>query len=263
MKKTHSIVFIVAIITIALLMIVMRVGYVRGKNAGLTAMRATTQTNQPPVVAKVAVPTNAPSQIDLLAAEVKALKAANEEREAMVNRLFKLNEEVQRERATNTVIVPVTVNVTNSQPSVVIQGTLNVGNPLAPQSVPTKKAATPKGRVPMYVITNSTSSVKVSGTNTVSETNTSVQNFLHPGRRSLLGVIMGGRSNPIPTDTPSGESVQQGRPPTPVIVVQQPYGYGYQYGYGGGYGYGYPYQRAPVYNQSCERRLFGVRFHSR
>ena len=206
--------------------------------------------------------TAALNQIELLSTELKELKAKEKAREEMVQRLLKLNEEVRRERATNIITVPVTVIVTNSPPS-------------AQQPVPTNKAVKPvkkplspksqttKTRVPMYVITNSTSSVTVTGTNTVSETHTSVQNYLPPGRRSLLGVILGGRANPISTTVPSGQSVQQGEPPTPVVVVQQPYGYGYGgYGYGG-YGYGYPYSRVPAYSQSCERRLFGVRFHAR
>lgn len=238
--------------------------YTKGRNAALATTLASIQTNRPPVVAvtnaPVSVQTNAPpSQVDLLAAEVRALKAANEEREAMVKRLLALNEEVRRERATNVITVPVTVIVTNSPPS-------------APQ-VPSKeskkggtvlmeKSQKSKTRVPMYTVTNYTSSVTVTGTNTVSQTNTSVQNFLRPPRRSLLGYILGGSAGPISTDTPSGNSVQQGYPPTPVIIVEQPaYGYGYPYGYGGGYGY--PYARMPVYGQSCDRRLFGVRFHTR
>ncbi|MDP3661721.1 MAG: hypothetical protein Q8R17_02640 [bacterium] len=237
-----------------------------------TVRLAVPTTNALPIVA---VPTNAPataSQVDLLAAEVKALKAANEEREARVQRLLKLNEETQRERATSipVITVPLTVIVTNPPPMWNINGTLNIGGSSSPQT-PSKeskkgggalmeKSQKSKTLVPMYTITNSTSTVSVTGTNTVSVTNTSVQNFLRPGKRSLLGVILGGRANPISTDTPSGNSVQQGHPPTPVIIVEQPYGYGYPYGYGG---YRSPYQ--PVYSGygSSERRLFGVHFHTR
>lgn len=260
MKKEQAITFgIVAGLAILAL------GYFMGKNTRLTNASVVVQTNKPPVVLttntppSIAPPTNAPaqaSQIDLLAAEVKALKTVNEEREAMVNRLFKLNEEVQRERATvtNHITVPINITVTNTSPAVNINGTLNIGG-----SSVTKKVREPKTRVPMYVVTNSTSSVTTTGTNTTSVVNTQTQSFLKPGRRwSVMGFIFG-EKDPIPTTVPSGQSIQQGYPPTPVIVVEQP-----TYYYGGyPYGYGYPYQRVPVYNQSCERRLFGVRFHTR
>ena len=261
MKKGHAITLgIVAGVIILILTAI--VGYLSGKNTHRPQAISVTNTPPPTIV----VQTNAPSQVDMLAAEVEALKAANEEREARVQRLLALNEEVRRERETNVITIPVTVNVTNTPSSVTINGTFNVGG-----SSEAKKAATslmerrraPKTRTPMYTITNSTSSVTVSGTTTVSETHTSVQNFLPPGRRSLLGVILWGRANPIPTTVPSGQSVQQGQPPTPIVVVQQPYGYGYPSGYGGGDGYGYPYSRVPAYSGSCERKLFGVRFHTR
>ena len=253
MKKEHAILVIVTATSIFLTSLFSR--FIFSPRETTPAVVAT---NAPPPI--IAAQTNAPAtQVDLLAAELEELKAKERTREERLQRLLALNEEVRRERETNIITVPVTVNVTNASP-VVINGTFNIGGSSVP---PARKQAEPKApktktRTPMYTITNSTSSVTVSGTTTVSETHTSVQNFLPPGRRSLLGVILGGRANPIPTTMPSGQSVQQGQPPTPVVVVQQPY----RYGYGGGYGYGYPYRRMPA--QSGEnRRLFGVHFHTR
>ena len=112
---------------------------------------------------------------------------------------------------------------------------------------------------PMYTITNQTSSVTTTGTNTTSVVNTQTQNFLKPQRRySLLGLLIG-EKDPIPTSVPSGQSVQEGHPQPPVVVVEQPYGYPYGYGYGG-YGHsGYSYARMPARSREC-RRLFGVGF---
>src|SRR3989338_823945 len=109
MKKGHAITLgIVAGVIILILTAI--VGYLSGKNTHRPQAISVTNTPPPTIV----VQTNAPSQVDMLAAEVEALKAANEEREARVQRLLALNEEVRRERemATNTVIVPITVNVT-------------------------------------------------------------------------------------------------------------------------------------------------------
>lgn len=275
MKKNLEIMILVmAIVVILALTLALR--HSRNKNESLAAALTATQTNHPPAVsttnappsasntvaaATVVAQTNAPSpsQIDLLAAEVKALKAANEEREARVQRLLKLNEEVRRERATNTVTVtvPVTVIITNSPPSA-----LQVPSKESKKggAVLMEKAQKPKTRAPMYVVTNTTSSVTTTGTNVTSVVNTQTQSFLKPQRRwSVMGLVFG-EKDPIPTTVPSGQSVQQGYPAPQVTVVESPYGYGYPYGYGG---YRSPYQ--PVYSgySSCERRLFGVRFHAR
>lgn len=283
MKKEHAITLGI-IAGVIILVLTTMVAYMSGKNKSLTSIPSlAAPTNHPPLVSMtnapvpVAVQTNTTaSQVDLLAAELKALKAANEEREAMLNRLLKLNEEIRRERETNTITVPVTVNVTNSPPSVTINGVINISDRSAQQSVPTnkvtapaKKTKTPRAqapktqtRVPMYTITNSTSSVTTTGTNVSSIVNTQTQSFLKPQRRwSVLGLLIG-EKDPISTSVPSGQSVQQGYPAPQVTVVESPYLYGYPYGYGYG-GYRSPYQ--PVYSGygSSERRLFGVRFHSR
>lgn len=217
--------------------------------------------------------TEAFAKIESLSAEVKALKAAREDREAMVKRLLALNEQVRRERemaATNIINAPVTVNVTNSPPSVMVNTPVTVTVPSAPQApnVEQKKggaalmerSSKPKTRAPMYTITNQTSSVTVSGTNLVSATtNTVVKNYLYPPKRSFFGAIFGGRVEPIPTDMPSGQSFQQGYSAPQVAVVEQPpvYYSGYPYAYSYPYAYGYG-----GYGGGC-RRLFGVRFHTR
>lgn len=262
MKKEYKeYIYIIAAITTAIVLAMLSGGvfFIRKQNAGLRAELEATETNRPPTVlttnALVAVQTNAPeSQIDFLLSEVKALRAANEEREARVQRLLKLNEEVQRERAmvTNHITVPVNVTVTNSPPSVNINGTINVGGSTKTPVM----ARTAKMRVPMYVVTNSTSSVTTTGTNVSSVVNTQTQSFLKPQRRwSVMGLIFG-EKDPISTTVPSGQSIQQGYPAPQVVVVEQP-AYGYSYGHR------YPYRYAPTYNQPCERRLFGVRFHTR
>ncbi len=105
-------------------------------------------------------------------------------------------------------------------------------------------------RSPMYVVTNTTSSVTTTGTNVVSVVNSQTQSFLKPQRRwSVMGLVFG-EKDPIPTQVPSGQSVQQGEPAPNIIVVEQPYGYGY---------YRYPYARVPAYSGE-QRRLFGRKF---
>ena len=134
----------------------------------------------------------------------------------------------------------------------VVVSILFVGCATAPRSAGT--------RSPMYTVTNtSTTAKKVAGIEVSSETHTSTQNFLKPRRQSsLLGLLIG-EANPIPTQVPSGQSVQEGHPQPPVVVVEQPYGYPYGYGYGG-YGHsGYSYARVPARSGEC-RQLFGVRF---
>lgn len=262
MKKEHKI--LVGAVLAATILTALVTSLVFVKNKKINQPSAVTVTNTP-----VAVQTNAPavSQVDLLAAEVKALKAANEEREAKVKRLLALNEEVRREREmlTNAVIVPVTVNVTNSPPSVTINGAIHIGGSSG-QQAPSKetqkggavlmeKSQKSKTRTPMYVVTNYTSSVTTTGTNTSSVVNTQVQTFLKPQRRwSVLGLLIG-EKDPISTSVPSGQSVQQGYPAPQITVVESPYPYGY--------GYRSPYQ--PVYSGygSSEKRLFGYRFKSR
>lgn len=269
MKKEYAITLGI-IAGVIILVLTTMVGYLSGKNKSLTNIpAAAVQTNHPPSVsttnAPVAVQTNTTaSQVDLLAAELRALKAANEEREARVQRLLALNEEVRREREmpTNVIIIPVTVNVTNSPPSVTINGTLNVGNSPSTTVSPSKKKTSgvraPKTRTPMYVVTNTTSSVTTTGTNVSSVVNTQTQSFLKPQRRwSVLGLLIG-EKDPISTSVPSGQSVQQGYPAPQITVVESPYPYNPY-----GYGYGSPYRSMYSGYGSSEKRLFGYRFHSR
>ena len=133
----------------------------------------------------------------------------------------------------------------------VVVSILFVGCATAPRSAGTHS--------PMYTITNRSETVTVTGTNAVKVANVSEQGFLKPRRQwSLLGLLIG-EANPIPTQVPSGQSVQEGHPQPPVVVVEQPYGYPYGYGYGG-YGHsGYSYARMPARSGEC-RQLFGVRF---
>jgi len=78
-----------------------------------------------------------------------------------------------------------------------------------------------------------------------------------------MGLVFG-EKDPIPTDTPSARTVNQGPYPT-ITVEQQAYPYGYVGGYygGGGYGYDYPYRRVYYGEGEQCRTLFGYRFKSR
>lgn len=103
-------------------------------------------------------------------------------------------------------------------------------------------------------------------TNVVSVSNASQQGFFKP-RWSIWGLIFG--DSPTPTAVPSRYSVENGQPPAPIVVVEQPYPYnpyGYGYGgsyYGGGYGYGgYPYRRVYYGEGGQSRTLFGYQFKS-